>query len=137
MNVASRDPAQLRDRVRERWDKFTQEDLDRIENMRNEMVDLVQDKYGYAKERAEYEVDKFLTRSSDKLHDVSRDLARKQEELQRSLEEYNEQVKRAARDASETVRENPWIAIAVAVFAGLLLGLALKSSKKESSRNRY
>jgi uncharacterized protein YjbJ (UPF0337 family) len=65
--VATNDFHQLGQIVKEHWDKFTNEDLDKIEGMRDELVGLVQKRYGYAKQRAEDEVDElFATANSQK-----------------------------------------------------------------------
>ncbi len=52
---------ELRGKVKERWGKITDSDLDRIEGKREQLVGLLQQKYGYAKEKAENEIDQFLT----------------------------------------------------------------------------
>jgi len=51
---------QIRGKVRERWGKITDDDLDRIEGRADQLVGLLQEKYGYARERAQKEVDAFL-----------------------------------------------------------------------------
>lgn len=48
---------EMKGRVREKWGDLTDDDLDRIEGKRDQMVGLLQRKYGYAKERAEQELD--------------------------------------------------------------------------------
>lgn len=52
---------QLRGKVKERWAKITDLDLDRIEGNREQLAGLLQQKYGYAKAKAEQEIDQFLT----------------------------------------------------------------------------
>jgi uncharacterized protein YjbJ (UPF0337 family) len=52
---------QLRGKVKERWAKVTDLDLDRIEGNREQLAGLLQEKYGYAKAKAEQEIDQFLT----------------------------------------------------------------------------
>jgi uncharacterized protein YjbJ (UPF0337 family) len=52
---------QLRGKVKERWAKITDLDLDRIEGNREQLAGLLQEKYGYAKAKAEQEIDQFLT----------------------------------------------------------------------------
>ncbi len=53
---------QIRGKVKEEWGKITDYDLDRIAGKREELVGLIQEKYGYTKERAEQEVSRFLHR---------------------------------------------------------------------------
>jgi uncharacterized protein YjbJ (UPF0337 family) len=53
---------QLKGNVQQQWGKLTNDDLDRIAGKREELVGVVQEKYGYARERAETEVNDFLER---------------------------------------------------------------------------
>lgn len=57
---------QLRDEIQERWSKFTDDDLDLIEGRADQLIDLLQEKYGYARERAEQEVDAFVEEMQQK-----------------------------------------------------------------------
>ncbi len=51
---------QLKGKVQQQWAKLTGDDLDTIEGKRKELVGQVQERYGYAREQAEKEVDSFL-----------------------------------------------------------------------------
>ncbi len=48
---------EFKGQAKEKWGDLTNDDLDKIEGKRDQMVGLLQRKYGYAKERAEQEVD--------------------------------------------------------------------------------
>lgn len=52
---------QLKGKAQQQWGKLTNDELDRIAGTREELVGLVQERYGYARERAEEEVNSFLT----------------------------------------------------------------------------
>lgn len=52
--------SQLKGQVQQHWGKLTGDELDRVEGRRKELVGLVQERYGYAREQAEQEVDSFL-----------------------------------------------------------------------------
>ena len=52
---------QLKGQAQQQWGKLTNDELDRISGKREELVGLVQERYGYARARAEEEVDDFLT----------------------------------------------------------------------------
>ena len=54
---------QLRGQVQQKWGDLTNDDLDRIEGQRTEFEGVLQERYGYTKERAEQEVDNFLRAS--------------------------------------------------------------------------
>jgi uncharacterized protein YjbJ (UPF0337 family) len=51
---------QLRGEVKQQWGKLTDDDLDRAEGSRDKIVGVIQERYGYTKDRAEREVDDFL-----------------------------------------------------------------------------
>jgi uncharacterized protein YjbJ (UPF0337 family) len=46
---------ELKGLVKKRWGKLTDDDLDRIEGQAEHLVGLLQQRYGYAKEKAEQE----------------------------------------------------------------------------------
>jgi uncharacterized protein YjbJ (UPF0337 family) len=50
---------QLKGKVKEKWGKLTDDDLDVIAGKRDQFVGKVQEKYGIAKEKAEKEVDEW------------------------------------------------------------------------------
>jgi len=63
--VANRDVLQgkwkqIRGRVREQWAQIADHDLDKIMGKREQLVGLVQEKYGYTKQKADQDVDHFL-----------------------------------------------------------------------------
>jgi uncharacterized protein YjbJ (UPF0337 family) len=50
----------LRGQIRAWWDKFTEADLEKIAGKKDALIGLVQERYGYARERAEQEIDRRL-----------------------------------------------------------------------------
>jgi len=54
---------QLRGQVQQKWGDLTNDDLDRIQGTQTEFEGLLQERYGYTKERAKQEVDNFLKAS--------------------------------------------------------------------------
>lgn len=56
---------QLKGDVKSQWGKFTDDDLASVEGQRDKLIGLVQERYGYAREQAEREVNQFLQRYSD------------------------------------------------------------------------
>ena len=48
--------------ARIQWGKLTDDELDQIAGRRDKLVGLIQERYGYAKEKEEREVDHFLSR---------------------------------------------------------------------------
>lgn len=56
---------QLRGKVQEQWGELTDDELDQIDGRRHQVVGLLQEKYGYGRERAEEEFDDFLDSLDD------------------------------------------------------------------------
>lgn len=57
---------QLRGQIQQKWGDLTNDDLDRIKGTQKEFEGLLQERYGYTKERAHQEVDNFL-KASEKM----------------------------------------------------------------------
>ena len=53
---------QLKGEARRQWGKLTDDDLDQIEGNAEKMVGKLQERYGYARDEAQREVDGFLRR---------------------------------------------------------------------------
>jgi len=53
---------QLKGSIREKWGQLTDDDVDKVSGSAERLVGLIQERYGYAKQQAEAEVDSFLTR---------------------------------------------------------------------------
>jgi len=51
---------QLKGKVRQQWGKLTDDDLDRISGKREEIVGLLQERYGWERERAMNEYERYL-----------------------------------------------------------------------------
>jgi len=50
---------QMSGKVRERWGKLTDDDLERAKGSQEQMIGALQERYGYTKEQAQREVDDF------------------------------------------------------------------------------
>jgi len=50
---------QLRGDVKQLWGKLTDDELDQIEGSRDKLLGVLQEKYGYTRERADQEIDRF------------------------------------------------------------------------------
>jgi uncharacterized protein YjbJ (UPF0337 family) len=51
---------QLKGEAKIRWGRLTDDELDQIEGNAEKLAGLVQERYGYARDRAQREVDDFL-----------------------------------------------------------------------------
>ena len=56
---------QIKGEAQRMWGKLTNDDLDQVEGNATKLIGRLQERYGYAKEEAEAEVDRFLTRHPD------------------------------------------------------------------------
>ena len=52
---------QVKGKVKEQWGKLTDDDLDKIEGRSDQMIGLLQQRYGYAREKAEEEYNRFTS----------------------------------------------------------------------------
>jgi uncharacterized protein YjbJ (UPF0337 family) len=52
---------QLRGKVKEKWGKLTDDDLDMVEGQFDQLVGVIQEKYELTRSKAESEVNEFLT----------------------------------------------------------------------------
>jgi len=50
---------QVTGKVKEKWGKLTDDDLDVIAGKKDQLVGKIQERYGYEKDKAEREVDEF------------------------------------------------------------------------------
>ena len=55
---------QLKGEAKVRWGKLTNDELDQIEGHTEKLVGLLQQRYGYERQRAQKEVDEFLQQHS-------------------------------------------------------------------------
>lgn len=51
---------QLKGKVQQKWGDITNDDLDRINGQRAELVGILQERYGHTRAEAEREVDQFV-----------------------------------------------------------------------------
>jgi uncharacterized protein YjbJ (UPF0337 family) len=52
---------EIKGKIKQRWGDLTDDDIDRIQGNRAEMIGVLQQKYGMTQEQAERELDQFLT----------------------------------------------------------------------------
>ncbi|HXK61739.1 MAG TPA: CsbD family protein [Acidobacteriota bacterium] len=50
---------QIKGKLKEKWGKFTDDDLEMLEGKRDQIIGKLQEKYGYTRERAEQEYNEF------------------------------------------------------------------------------
>jgi uncharacterized protein YjbJ (UPF0337 family) len=58
---------QFRNELTYRWKQLTSDELDRVQGKRDHLIVLLEERYGYARRRAEKEVDLFVDEVVDRL----------------------------------------------------------------------
>lgn len=53
---------EFKGKVQQQWGKLTNDDVDQIQGKRTELIGRIQKRYGYAKDKAEKEVEDFCAR---------------------------------------------------------------------------
>jgi uncharacterized protein YjbJ (UPF0337 family) len=61
----------FRNEINYHWNQLSSDEVDRVNGRRDNLVFLLQRKYGYAKRRAEREVERVVTEFEDKLRRAS------------------------------------------------------------------
>ncbi len=56
---------QMSGKVKEQWGKLTDDDLQTVAGKRDQLLGKIQERYGYAKDKAEAEVHDFETRHAE------------------------------------------------------------------------
>ena len=70
-NVLREKWKQFRKEVNYHWTQLSSDDLDRIDGQQDNLVYLLESRYGYARRRAEREVERVLSEFEDKLRRAS------------------------------------------------------------------
>lgn len=137
---------QIQGSIKEQWGRVTDDDLMQIQGKRDRLVGVLQERYGYGKNKAREEVDNYLGELEDRF-DGARSRAegmveKAQEKFQESkeqaaqrarekAEEYNQRLEevvtsRVPGDARQVVEEYPWLVILAVMVVGILIGVALR-----------
>jgi uncharacterized protein YjbJ (UPF0337 family) len=61
----------FRNEINDHWSELSSDDLDQINGRRDNLVVLLESRYGYARRRAEKEVERVVTEFEDKLRRAS------------------------------------------------------------------
>ena len=63
---------ELKGSVKEKWGKLTDDELDQAAGRFEQLSGLIQQRYGYAKDRAERELDQFIESRNDRIESTRR-----------------------------------------------------------------
>ena len=130
-NRVEGDWKQIKGSVKERWGKLTDDDLTVIRGRRDQLEGKLQERYGYAKDRARREIEDWYRSTEFNLADAIETLRAEIQDLSSTVAHIarkqigRAQVKatEAGHDAEEAITRHPFTAIAIAVGLGFLLGV--------------
>jgi uncharacterized protein YjbJ (UPF0337 family) len=122
---------QMKGRVKERWGRLTDDDLTAIAGRRDQLEGMIQERYGYAKERARREIE-------DWYRSMESNLTEQIESLRSGIQNLSSTVDRIAKEqfprartrtttalneAEEVVKRSPISALAIALGLGFLISV--------------
>ena len=122
---------QMRGSVKERWGKLTDDDLTVIAGRRDQLEGMIQERYGYARERARREIEDWyrsmesnLSEQIESLRSGIQGLASTIDRIAKEqLPHARPRTTEALNEAEEAVKRNPISALAIALGLGFLIGV--------------
>jgi len=128
---------QISHQVKQRWGKLTDDDLSKVRGGLDSLVDLLQEKYGYGRDRAEREVDRFVSKfdngqhqSVTKISEVAEVLRERAASAPDKARETADALRQSAAEvpttARQTAQEYPWAMVLVVLCLVLLVGLLIR-----------
>jgi len=119
--------------LKERWGKLTDDDLTRIDGDRDQLIGILQQRYGLARERIEAEVDDFAgTDLGNEAEGWAQRAKHKAAHFVEQTKNYfkDHKIRDMVHEAEDVVRRNYLVAMGVGLGAGFLLGM-LTSGRRE------
>lgn len=105
VNQAGDKMNEMADAAHRRWNKLTDQDLAKMKGNAQDMVNTLQERYGYTRERAEREVMQFLDQYDAKVYGFMQSLPG---------------------DVPSRIMRRPWASLATALGLGIALGLIVR-----------
>jgi uncharacterized protein YjbJ (UPF0337 family) len=99
---------EIRGGLKKQWGKLTDDDIRRIEGSLDQITGIIQQRYGYTKERAENEISHFLKAYQDQVQDYGKRVKTYGDQLQDYSEDVQSKVRSAVSDASDKV-QSPFV----------------------------
>jgi len=145
-NILEGNWKQLQGNIKEQWGKLTDNDLTQIQGKRDKLEGVLQEKYGYSKNKAQAEVESYLNELEDQFEGTrskaERMVGKAQERFQERkdqathraremADEYNQRLEEAVTshvpgEARQVVEKYPWLVILAVMVVGILIGVALR-----------
>lgn len=126
---------EVKGKIQQRWGQLSDDDLRHFQGGAEQLVGVIQQRTGEARERIENYLEEIATECSstlDRAADTAREYSHQASEaMHRGYEQASQTVRTGYAQAGQMVRRNPVESIAVAFGAGLItgvvVGLALRS----------
>ena len=117
----------LKGKIKEHWGQITDDELAEVEGQYDQLVGLIQQKTGEARQQIKSIIDELAEEYSgafDQAKVVAREYAEHANEaLHQSAEQLRERAREGFEQAHEVVRRRPAESVAVAFGTGLLVGV--------------
>ncbi len=115
--------------LKNQWGKITDDELKEADGSRIKIIGILQEKYGYAKRKAEEELENFLNKSEDNFKDIkeraSESINNFSESMTENFDQAKEQIKEYSHVAKDYIQDQPLKSLLVGAGVGLVLGVLL------------
>ncbi len=115
-------------RVKEKWGKLTEDDLEQIEGRRDRLIGALQQRYGATKDKAEEQVNSFIASAGSWLQEARDKVVDAAEKSKQYLQETS--VKDMAKDMGDLVARYPVYSALIGIGVGYLVGRLFTSSNR-------
>src|SRR5438105_1336782 len=115
-------------RIKEKWGKLTDLDLEQIEGNRDRLIGMLQTRYGMAKDKVEQQVNDFITTAQSWLDDAKQKVSEAAERGKQYFEENN--FKDIVADVQELIGRYPLQSALVGIGIGFVMGRILTSGNR-------
>lgn len=114
-------------RVKGKWDKLTDADMDQIHGDRHRLMQALQERYSLPKEKAEEQLDQFLDEAENWISEAKEKVIQAAQCSGQYLMEKS--INDMANDLQSVIRKNPIRCTLISLGVGYCLGRMLTSSR--------
>ena len=115
-----------KDRIQDKWDKLTDDDMRKIHGDRHRLMQALQDRYQLTKDKVETQVSDFLDSASSWMEMAKRRVAEVAEQGKQYVQENS--ITDMTADLRDAVQQNPIRSILISLGIGYVLGRLFSSS---------
>jgi uncharacterized protein YjbJ (UPF0337 family) len=122
-------------KVKTKFGRLTDDDLMQAQGQKDRLVRAIQQRYGIAREKAEQQLDEFLSSADDWMHkakESASDIVEKGKEYVEKGKEYvqNTGTSQMASDLKDLIARHPVHSAVIGIGLGFLIGRLLTSSNR-------